>query len=105
MPMRASRCSAPRPFSASVPHGAASVPSHSDDHSTPALNRGEKLRLQVLRVHIALKRYGLYEGPMDGVFNEDTRTGLSHFHTVKNIPATGMMTTATLNTLGVPAVN
>lgn len=41
----------------------------------------------------------------DGIFNTATRMGLSHFQPVKNLPVTGMMTTPTLNALGVPAVN
>jgi len=59
----------------------------------------------VLRVQIALKRMGLYEGAVDGVFNAETREALSHFQTVKSLPVNGMMTTPTLNALGVPAVN
>lgn len=100
---------APRPVpqrpGASAPHGAASIPSALADDPAPQLTRSEKLRLQVLRVQLALKRHGLYDGPLDGVFNQDTRLGLAHFQTVKNIPATGVMTTPTLNALGVPAVN
>lgn len=81
------------------------MPNNLAAESPPPLTHSEKLRLQVLRVQIALKRYGLYDGPVDGVFNQDTRNALSHFQTVKNIDATGMMTTPTLNALGIPAVN
>jgi His-Xaa-Ser repeat protein HxsA len=95
----------PRP-STSSPHGTASTPGGArEDADAPRLNNGEKLRLQVLRVQIALKRTGLYEGAVNGIFNAETREALSHFQTVKGLPASGMMTTPTLNALGVPAVN
>lgn len=72
---------------------------------TPQLLRGEKLRLQVLRVQLALKRLGLYEGAINGEFTAETQEALKHFQIVKGLPPTGLMLTDSLNALGVPAVN
>jgi len=65
----------------------------------------EKRKLQILRVQIKLKTLGLYEGKLDGELNDETKEALRHFQTVKGLPETGLMTTPTLNSLGVPAVN
>jgi peptidoglycan hydrolase-like protein with peptidoglycan-binding domain len=55
-------------------------------------------------VQIALMNLGLYEGSIDGVSGEGTKTALRRFQTLKKIEASGLMTTETLNGLGVPAV-
>jgi His-Xaa-Ser repeat protein HxsA len=65
----------------------------------------EKLRLQVLRVQIKLKSLGLYDAAIDGSLNEETREALRLFQQVKGLEETGMMSTPTLNALGVPAAN
>lgn len=57
-----------------------------------------------MRVQIALVTLGLYSGPLDGVLNDDTKEALRRFQTVKGIESNGLMTTDTLNALGVPAV-
>jgi His-Xaa-Ser repeat protein HxsA len=63
------------------------------------------LKIQILRVQIKLKTLGIYEGNVDGILNEATQTALREFQLVKGITASGLMTTPTLNALGVPAVN
>ncbi len=69
------------------------------------LSTAEKLKLQIMRVQIALTSLKLYEGPINGILNPETQTGLMHFQTLKGLPETGLMTTPSLNALGVPAVN
>jgi His-Xaa-Ser repeat protein HxsA len=69
------------------------------------LNHAEKLRLQIMRVQIKLRSLGLYDGQIDGVMTEDTRTSLRYFQDLKGLQSTGTMTTATLNAMGIPAVN
>jgi His-Xaa-Ser repeat protein HxsA len=71
----------------------------------PALSHGEKLKLQIMRVQIQLATLGLYGGAVDGVLNEETQIALRRFQVVKGLPENGLMTTPTLNALGVPAVN
>jgi His-Xaa-Ser repeat protein HxsA len=68
------------------------------------LTLAEKRRLQVLRVQIKLNSLKLYDGQLTGVLDEPTRESLKLFQGVKNLPMTGMMTTPTLNALGIPAV-
>ncbi len=58
-----------------------------------------------MRVQIALTRLGLYNGPVNGVLDDETKTGLEFFQDLKGLSKTGTMTTDTLNALGVPAVN
>ena len=71
---------------------------------TPKMTMDEKRRLQIMRVQIALTSLGLYGGRIDGVLSPQTQESLKLFQTVKDLPATGLMTTDTLNALGVPAV-
>lgn len=71
---------------------------------TPKLSLAEKRRLQIMRVQIALTALGLYKGTVDGTMNDETQEALRMFQTVKGYSATGLMTTETLNALGVPAV-
>ena len=78
------------------------------NHLLPAeqpLSKPEKLKLQIMRVQIKLKSLGLFEGQVDGVLSEETKTGLMYFQQLKDLPITGLMTTATLNAMGIPAVN
>lgn len=58
-----------------------------------------------MRVQIKLRGLGLYDGQVDGVMNEGTRQALSYFQDLKGLQKTGTMTTATLNAMGIPAVN
>jgi murein L,D-transpeptidase YcbB/YkuD len=46
---------------------------------------------------------GLYTGQVDGQLNEQTKEALKRFQIVKGIEANGLMSTETLNALGVPA--
>lgn len=71
----------------------------------PTLSLDEKRRLQIMRVQIALTSLGLYNGRIDGVMNADTKLGLTFFQDLKGLPKNGLMTTQTLNALGVPAAN
>jgi His-Xaa-Ser repeat protein HxsA len=72
--------------------------------ATPTLTAPEKLTLQIMRVQIALTSLGLYSGSVNGVLDTATKESISHFQTVKGLPPNGLMTTDTLNALGVPAV-
>lgn len=65
----------------------------------------EKLRLQVIRVQIRLNSLGLYNGKISGQFDGETRAALRLFQQVKSLPMDGLMTTPTMNALGIPAVN
>lgn len=69
------------------------------------MTQQEKLKLQIMRVQIALTSLGLYDGRLNGEFTQETQASLKLFQAVKGIPETGLMTTPTLNALGVPAVN
>jgi His-Xaa-Ser repeat protein HxsA len=69
----------------------------------PALSPAERLRLQIMRVQIRLTSLGLYNDRIDGVRNPATIQALKQFQSVKGLPESGMMTTPTLNALGVPA--
>jgi His-Xaa-Ser repeat protein HxsA len=70
----------------------------------PNLTKSEKLTLQMMRVQIALTALGLYSGPINGVLDTTTKESISRFQIVKGLEPTGLMTTETLNALGVPAV-
>jgi peptidoglycan hydrolase-like protein with peptidoglycan-binding domain len=69
------------------------------------LTRDEKLKLQLMRVQIKLTSLGLYSGPIDGARNVQTVEALKLFQSVKGLRTDGLMSTATLNALGVPAAN
>ena len=58
-----------------------------------------------MRVQIKLHGLGLYDGQVDGVMSEATRTALKYFQDLKGLQKTGTMTTPTLNAMGIPAVN
>jgi His-Xaa-Ser repeat protein HxsA len=65
----------------------------------------EKRRLQVMRVQIKLLSLGIYSGRVSGVLDDPTKQSLKLFQDIKHLPQSGLMTTPTLNALGVPAVN
>lgn len=69
-----------------------------------SLSRAEKLRLQVVRVQIKLHSLGLYDGTISGMFDAATRQGLKLFQKIKSLPETGLMTTDSMNALGIPVV-
>lgn len=73
--------------------------------TSPNLSYTEKLKLQIIRVQIALTSLGLYQSNINGILTPETKAALRLFQEVKGIPSTGLMTTQTLNALGVPAVN
>lgn len=64
----------------------------------------EKRRLQVLRVQMRLNSLELYDGQMTGVLDSSTIQSLKLFQAVKKLPTDGMMTTPTMNALGIPTV-
>jgi len=64
----------------------------------------EKRRLQVLRVQMRLNSLKLYDGQLTGVLDGPTRESLKLFQAVKSLPVNGMMTTPTMNALGIPTV-
>lgn len=70
----------------------------------PTLSHAEKLKLQVMRTQIALTSLGLHKGTISGELDEATKESLKHFQILKGLQANGLMTTGTLNALGVPAV-
>jgi His-Xaa-Ser repeat protein HxsA len=71
---------------------------------TPTFSTEEKRKLQVMRVQIQLTSLGLYTGAVNGTLDDATKEAIKRFQTVKGIEANGLMTTQTLNALGVPAV-
>lgn len=70
---------------------------------SPTLSSAEKLRLQVMRVQLALLQLGLYDGEISGVLDSSTKSSLKRFQIVKGYQPNGLMSTETLNALGVPA--
>ena len=70
---------------------------------SPTLSVQEKLRLQVMRVQLALLQLGIYDGDINGVLDSSTRESLRRFQIIKGFHPNGLMTTETLNALGVPA--
>lgn len=65
----------------------------------------EKKKLQVMRVQIALAQLGFYMGEVNGVYDDETKDAVRLFQRLKDLPESGLMTTETLNALGVPAVH
>jgi His-Xaa-Ser repeat protein HxsA len=61
----------------------------------------DQLQLMIMRVQAALYSKGYDPGAIDGVLGETTRQALRQFQRDRGIPATGSMTTETLNALEV----
>lgn len=80
-------------------------PTPSQQKSVPSLTAKEKRKIQIMRVQLALKNLGLYDGQIDGILGPKTREAITFFQRVKDLPADGKMSTETLNALGVKAVN
>ncbi len=68
------------------------------------LTRSEKLMLQIMRVQISLTSLGIYSGSISGDLDDNTKESIKRFQIVKGIEPDGLMSTETLNALGVPAV-
>lgn len=68
------------------------------------LSTSEKLMLQVMRVQISLTSLGIYSGSISGELDKSTKESIRRFQIVKGIEPNGLMSTETLNALGVPAV-
>ncbi|MCY1308168.1 His-Xaa-Ser repeat protein HxsA [compost metagenome] len=58
-----------------------------------------------MRVQLKLASLQLYTGIIDGAMGAGTVAALKHFQRLKSLPANGLMTTETLNALGIAAVN
>ena len=56
-----------------------------------------------MRVQLALLQLGLYDGEISGVLDSSTKSSLKRFQIVKGYQPNGLMSTETLNALGVPA--
>jgi hypothetical protein len=69
--------------------------------SSVVLTETEKLRLQIMQVQIKLTGLGLYDGPIDGMMNQDLADGVRHFQTLKGMRDSGLLTTGTLAALGI----
>lgn len=80
------------------------VPSDPISTESPVLTTASKLKLQIIRVQIALTSLKYYDGPLDGVMSASTRRAIENFQIAKGLPKSGKMTTPTMNALGVPAV-
>lgn len=83
---------------------AAVTPQPTPAPTPPVLTLTEKRRLQIMRVQIALTSLGLYSGSISGELTNETKDAIKRIQIVKGLPDTGLMTTETLNALGVPAV-
>ena len=49
----------------------------------------------------ALKSKGLYNGPVNGVMNDETRTAITNDQKQNNLPANGQLTPQTIESLGI----
>jgi len=78
---------------------------HDTSPPTLTLTETERVRLQIMQVQIRLQSIALYEGPIDGVLNPETATGLRHFQTLKGLRPTGTLAAGTLSALGVRQIN
>jgi His-Xaa-Ser repeat protein HxsA len=69
-----------------------------------AFTKAEKLKLQVMRVQISLLSLGIYSGPINGELSSETKESIKRFQIVKGIEPDGLMSSETLNAMGVRAV-
>jgi hypothetical protein len=77
---------------------------HESLEPTLTLTETERARLQVMQVQIRLHSLALYDGPIDGMMNPETVTGVRHFQTLKGQRPTGTLAVGTLSALGVRAI-
>jgi His-Xaa-Ser repeat protein HxsA len=96
--------SPPRSAQPTDPGRPAAVPPSPAAPRISPLSRAEKQRLQIMRTQISLTTLGLYRGPINGQLDADTKASLKRFQTQKGLQANGLMTTETLNALGVQAI-
>jgi His-Xaa-Ser repeat protein HxsA len=77
---------------------------------TPATPRGsplstaEKRKLQIMQTQIALTTAGYYRGPISGNLDAATKESLKGYQKSKSLQVNGLMTTETLNALGVAVI-
>ena len=83
---------------------AAVTPQPAPAAAPPEMTLIEKRRVQIMRVQIALTSMGLYSGSINGQLTNETKESIKLIQVIKGLPNTGLMTTETLNALGVPAV-
>ncbi|HMO70765.1 MAG TPA: caspase family protein [Paracoccaceae bacterium] len=72
----------------------------------PAANADPRLGVgsaEVFAVQSLLKRLGFYDGPIDGRLGTGSRASLRAFQTARGLPPHGIVTRATLVSLGLPA--
>jgi hypothetical protein len=86
-----------------VPQTTAAVPTN-----TPPNPQAQDLRIpvgltpsQVADMQARLTASGFYHGPIDGVLNGPTRSGISQFQQAARLPVTGVPDAATTGALGV----
>lgn len=84
--------------------GRAAPVSPNPSQASPKLSNAEKRKLQIMQVQIALTSMGVYQGPVDGVLGGGTKEALKRFQSIKGIKQDGLMSTETLNALGIAAV-
>ncbi|MGY8914667.1 MAG: His-Xaa-Ser repeat protein HxsA [Flavobacteriales bacterium] len=66
-----------------------------------SITQDKELKLQVMRVQIALMTEGYYSGKIDGILGPMTREALKQYQRDKQLKSTGTMTSETLNALGI----
>ena len=88
-----------------TPNPSLKTPATSTQPATSTENMNTMLMRQVMRVQIALTSLKFYDGRINGVLDQETKSALRNFQILKGLPDNGLMTTPTLNALGVPAVN
>ena len=92
------------------------LPSHVEPAAPPKAARGghrssvvltetEKVRLQIMQVQLRLRDLELYDGTIDGMMNPALVEAVRHFQTLKGMRDSGMLTTGTLNALGIRPID
>ena len=56
----------------------------------------------VAKVQMRLTQLGYYNGPADGIYGQLTRDAVARFQTDENLPVSGSLSGATLQSLGTP---
>ena len=100
--------SSPTPTPVPVPVEPAPVPSVTTVPMTPEVQPStipkpapQDLSMMVVRVQAALMRLGYYNGDIDGLLAEPTRSALKAYQKAQGVPQTGRIDLATLTKLGI----
>ena len=98
----------PTPTPVPVPVEPAPVPSVTTVPMTPEVQPStipkpapQDLSMMVVRVQAALMRLGYYNGNIDGLLAEPTRSALKAYQKAQGVPQTGRIDLATLTKLGI----